>query len=177
MSINGTIILWTQDHLWTYFVDGFESRFGSTLSRPQTDRFWDDKTIKATARVPYSRLCPRLDRRPRPRQSENPPRIRRSVPRVRGRDLRKDLRSSWSHRPPRPHPPRRHDRRRSPRQIGTFATRVARCRRNAQETRDRASFLEEKIDTSSAAGELVFHVFGAIAQFERRLIADARATA
>jgi DNA invertase Pin-like site-specific DNA recombinase len=29
--------------------------------------------------------------------------------------------------------------------------------------------LEEKIDTSSAAGELVFHVFGAIAQFERRL--------
>ena len=32
--------------------------------------------------------------------------------------------------------------------------------------------LEEKIDTSSAAGELVFHVFGAIAHFERRLIAD-----
>lgn len=30
--------------------------------------------------------------------------------------------------------------------------------------------LEEKIDTSSAAGELVFHVLGAIAQFERRLI-------
>jgi len=32
--------------------------------------------------------------------------------------------------------------------------------------------LEEKIDTTSAAGELVFHVFGAIAQFERRLIAE-----
>ena len=32
--------------------------------------------------------------------------------------------------------------------------------------------LEEKIDTSSAAGELVFHVFGAIAQFERRLISE-----
>jgi DNA invertase Pin-like site-specific DNA recombinase len=32
--------------------------------------------------------------------------------------------------------------------------------------------LEEKIDTSSAAGELVFHVVGAIAQFERRLIAE-----
>lgn len=32
--------------------------------------------------------------------------------------------------------------------------------------------LEEKIDTSSAAGELVSHVFGAIAQFERRLIAE-----
>ncbi len=32
--------------------------------------------------------------------------------------------------------------------------------------------LEETIDTSSAAGELVFHVFGAIAQFERRLIAE-----
>ena len=28
---------------------------------------------------------------------------------------------------------------------------------------------EERIDTISAAGELVFHVFGAIAQFERRL--------
>ena len=32
--------------------------------------------------------------------------------------------------------------------------------------------LEEKIDTSSAAGELIFHVFGAIAYFERRLIAE-----
>jgi DNA invertase Pin-like site-specific DNA recombinase len=32
--------------------------------------------------------------------------------------------------------------------------------------------LEENIDTSSAAGELVFHAFGAIAHFERRLIAE-----
>jgi DNA invertase Pin-like site-specific DNA recombinase len=32
--------------------------------------------------------------------------------------------------------------------------------------------LEEKIDTSSAAGELVFDVFGAIAQVKRRLIAE-----
>ena len=32
--------------------------------------------------------------------------------------------------------------------------------------------LEEKIDTSSAAGELIFHVFGATAHFERRLIAE-----
>ena len=32
--------------------------------------------------------------------------------------------------------------------------------------------LEERIDTTSAAGELVFHVFGAIAQFERRLISE-----
>ncbi len=32
--------------------------------------------------------------------------------------------------------------------------------------------LEEKIDTDSAAGELVFHVFGAIAHFERRLIVE-----
>ena len=32
--------------------------------------------------------------------------------------------------------------------------------------------LEEKIDTSSAAGELVFHVFGAIAHFEGRLISE-----
>ena len=30
--------------------------------------------------------------------------------------------------------------------------------------------LEERLDTSSAAGELVFHVFGAIAHFEARLI-------
>ena len=30
--------------------------------------------------------------------------------------------------------------------------------------------LEESIDTTSAAGELVFHVFGAIAHFERRFI-------
>ncbi|GAN77472.1 recombinase family protein [Acidisphaera rubrifaciens] len=32
--------------------------------------------------------------------------------------------------------------------------------------------LEEEIDTSSAAGELIFHVFGGIAHFERRLIAE-----
>jgi DNA invertase Pin-like site-specific DNA recombinase len=32
--------------------------------------------------------------------------------------------------------------------------------------------LEEKIDTSSAAGELIFHVFDAIAHFERRLISE-----
>lgn len=29
-----------------------------------------------------------------------------------------------------------------------------------------------RLDTSSAAGELVFHVFGAIAHFERRLISE-----
>ena len=32
--------------------------------------------------------------------------------------------------------------------------------------------LEERIDTNSATGELIFHVFGAIAHFERRLIAE-----
>ena len=32
--------------------------------------------------------------------------------------------------------------------------------------------LGEKIDTSSATGELIFHVFGAIAHFERRLISE-----
>lgn len=32
--------------------------------------------------------------------------------------------------------------------------------------------LEESIDTTSAAAELVFHVFGAIAHFERRLISE-----
>ena len=32
--------------------------------------------------------------------------------------------------------------------------------------------LEERLDTSSAAGELVFHVFGSIAHFERRLISE-----
>ena len=32
--------------------------------------------------------------------------------------------------------------------------------------------LEVRLDTLSAAGELVFHVFGAIAHFERRLIVE-----
>ena len=32
--------------------------------------------------------------------------------------------------------------------------------------------LKERIDTTSAAGELIFHVFGAIAHFERRLISE-----
>ena len=32
--------------------------------------------------------------------------------------------------------------------------------------------LDERTDTTSLAGELVIHVFGAIAQFERRLISE-----
>jgi DNA invertase Pin-like site-specific DNA recombinase len=32
--------------------------------------------------------------------------------------------------------------------------------------------MNEKIDTGSAAGELIFHVFGALAQFERKLIKE-----
>ncbi len=32
--------------------------------------------------------------------------------------------------------------------------------------------LTERIDTSSAAGELVFHIFGSMAQFERRLVME-----
>lgn len=32
--------------------------------------------------------------------------------------------------------------------------------------------LEERIDPTSAAGELIFHVFAAIAHFERRLISE-----
>ena len=32
--------------------------------------------------------------------------------------------------------------------------------------------LEERLDTSSAAGELVFHMFGVIAHFEQRLISE-----
>ena len=32
--------------------------------------------------------------------------------------------------------------------------------------------LDERVDTTSAAGELVFHVTGAIAKFEHRLISE-----
>ena len=32
--------------------------------------------------------------------------------------------------------------------------------------------LHESIDTSTSAGKLVFHVFGALAEFERNLIAE-----
>jgi DNA invertase Pin-like site-specific DNA recombinase len=41
-----------------------------------------------------------------------------------------------------------------------------------KERRIQFQSLEEKIDTGSAAGELIFHVFGAIAHFERRLIGE-----
>jgi DNA invertase Pin-like site-specific DNA recombinase len=57
--------------------------------------------------------------------------------------------------------------------------RLGRSLRELLETVDRLKVqgvglrsLEEKLDTASAAGELVFHVFGAIAHFERRLIAE-----
>ena len=57
--------------------------------------------------------------------------------------------------------------------------RLGRARRDLLEVVDmlkerRIHFLslEDKIDTSSAAGELIFHIFGAIAHFERRLIGE-----
>lgn len=57
--------------------------------------------------------------------------------------------------------------------------RLGRSRRELLETVDTLKArgihlvsLEERLDTSSAAGELVFHVFGAIAHFARRLISE-----
>ena len=44
--------------------------------------------------------------------------------------------------------------------------------RTVADIKAREISLDERIDTTSAAGELVFHVFGAIAQFERRLISQ-----
>ena len=54
------------------------------------------------------------------------------------------------------------------RSLGELLTAV----RELKERRVALLSLEVKIDTSSAAGELVFHVFGAIVHFERRLIAE-----
>jgi|SRR5689334_10728310 len=47
----------------------------------------------------------------------------------------------------------------------------ANCWRPSRCSARAASTCSGKINTASAAGELVFHVFGAIAHFERRLIA------
>ena len=33
-------------------------------------------------------------------------------------------------------------------------------------------FLEQEMDTSTSSGELMFHIFGALAQFERSLIKE-----
>ena len=54
-------------------------------------------------------------------------------------------------------------------QPGTPQTRIV-----LEQLRQRLFVLvvEERLDTSSAVGELVFHVFGAIAHFERRLISE-----
>jgi DNA invertase Pin-like site-specific DNA recombinase len=60
----------------------------------------------------------------------------------------------------------------TPRPTRALARRIARDRGNAPVPRHRPAQLVEKINTASAAGELVFHVFGAIAHFERRLIAE-----
>mgnify|MGYP001252441754 CR=1 FL=1 len=49
---------------------------------------------------------------------------------------------------------------------------TARSRRPPERKTNPLSILEEKINTSSAAGELIFYVFGAIAHFERRLIGE-----
>jgi Resolvase, N terminal domain len=49
-----------------------------------------------------------------------------------------------------------------------WGVRYASCSKSSETLKKRGIALlslEEKIDTSSAAGELVFHVFGAIAQF------------
>jgi len=46
------------------------------------------------------------------------------------------------------------------------------CRRRSSTSKRGDRSLEERLDTSSAAGELVLHVFGAIAHVERRLIVE-----
>ena len=67
----------------------------------------------------------------------------------------------------------RHARRRASGPSRAFTRRVAGdCRACSKRAASLCVSLEEKIDTASAAGELVFHVFGAIAHFERRLIAE-----
>ena len=58
---------------------------------------------------------------------------------------------------------------RSPR---AFAREASRDRRDAQGAEIDLVSLEEDIDTASATDEPVFHVFAAIAHFERRLISE-----
>lgn len=59
-----------------------------------------------------------------------------------------------------------------PRPAWAIAGRITHHSRDAARSAHRAPEPRRKIDTSSAAGELVFHVFGAIAHFERRLISE-----
>ena len=114
------------------------------------------------------RLRPRFHTRPGRRRADRPPEGRWCRTHLRGHRVGQGVRATRPQGHARVRPSRRRHHGRAPRSPGSLVARAAGDRRATEDARHR----EEKIDTSSAAGELLFHVFGAIAQFERRLIAE-----
>ena len=120
----------------------------------------------------HAGLRPRLHQRPEPRGPARPPHRGRRDPGVHRRHLRKALRS--------PSLAELIDHARAgDRLCGTKLDRLGRSLREQLETVDslkaRGIHLvsrEERLDTSSTAGELVFHLLVAIAHFNRRLISE-----
>ncbi|HEV2071234.1 MAG TPA: recombinase family protein [Acidimicrobiales bacterium] len=73
---------------------------------------------------------------------------------------------------PGPSPFRRHPRRLETRPSGLVPARPHRCRYRPRRARSRPPKSPEQADTTSPGGRFVFHLFGALAEFERDLIRE-----
>ena len=170
MSMNGIIILWTQDNLWTYFVDGLEPLFW-LKAYPSTNR----SVCGQSPRPPVSHILGYArvstddqDLASQRARLESVGAFRVFADVISGKTFdRPGLADLLDHiRPGDTLAVVRLDR------LGRSLRELLEVVETLKKRGIALLSLEEKIDTSSAAGELVFHVFGAIAQFERRLIAE-----
>jgi DNA invertase Pin-like site-specific DNA recombinase len=155
--------------LWT----GSSRRFGSTLSRPQTDRFRDDQNHQGRPPISHILGYARVstddqDLAGQRTRLESAGAFRVFADVISGKTFdRPGLADLLDHiRPGDTIAVVRLDR------LGRSLRELLEVVETLKKRGIALLSLEEKIDTSSAAGELVFHVFGAIAQFERRLIAE-----
>ena len=170
-SHKGRTILETNRRLGTDFLDGMAVPRRGPAPRPATDRFMDSHR-RAIVHVPHSWLCTRLHRRSGARRPKAAARRGRRLPDledvISGKTFtRPGLTSLLDHlRPGDTLAVVRLDR------LGRSLRELLEVVETLKQRGVALLSLEEKLDTSSAAGELVFHVFGAIAQFERRLIAE-----
>ena len=142
-------------------ADTWTMHSGSTLTLPDHETSLE-RTLEA------QRELERFVRGSR-RWSESLARLRNEHQRLRNRDRDSVLKAAYATARARA----------GDRLCGTKLDRLGRSLREQLETVDNLKArgihlvsLEERLDTSSTAGDLVFHLFGAIAHFKRRLISE-----
>jgi DNA-binding CsgD family transcriptional regulator len=118
------------------------------------------------------RLCPRLHRRPAAATPGRRPPRRRLLPGVHRDGQRRPHRPAHPLPGPRPTPARRHPGRLELDRLGRSLRHLVDTVTGLAERGVGFRSLQESIDTTTPGGKLVFHVFAALAEFERDLIRE-----